>query len=62
MDNEDITLQDDSLNAITRLTLQGEVDKILKKKKPLSGLKEIFCYENQLCPRLILVMGSPGIV
>ena len=57
---EDVTLRDDNLNEITKLTLKGEVDKILKKKKPLGDLKEIFHYDKQPCPRLILIMGGPG--
>jgi len=57
VEKEDITIRDESLNEITKLTLQGEVDKILKKKKPLSDLKDIF---NKPCPRLILIMGAPG--
>ena len=58
---EDITLKDEHLNEITKLTLKGDVDKILKKKQPLSDLKDIFHYESKPCPRLILIMGGPGI-
>ena len=57
---EDITLKDKDFDEFTRLTLQGDVDKILKKKKPLSDLRDIFHYENEPCPRLILIMGGPG--
>ncbi|XP_065888160.1 NACHT, LRR and PYD domains-containing protein 12-like isoform X2 [Dysidea avara] len=58
VENEDVTLQDENLNEITKLTLKGDVDKILKKKVPLGDLKDIF---NKPCPRLILIMGAPGI-
>jgi len=57
---EDVTLRDKHLNELTRLTLQGDVDKILKKKEPLNDLKDIFHYSNEDCPRLILMMGGPG--
>ena len=57
---EDVTLKDDNLNEITKLTLQGDVDRILKKKVPLANLREIFHYENKPCPRLIVIMGGPG--
>ena len=60
VDKEDVTIRDENLNEITKLSLQGEVDKILKKKKPLGGLKDIFHYQNNPCPRLILIMGAPG--
>lgn len=57
VDKEDVTIRDESLNEITTLSLQGEVGKILKKKRPLNGLKDIF---TKPCPRLILIMGAPG--
>ena len=60
VEKEDVTLRDKNFDEFTRLTLQGDVDKILKKKKPLSDLREIFHYENEPCPRLILIMGGPG--
>ena len=60
VEKEDVTLRDEHLNEITKLTLKGEVDKILKKKQPLGDLKEIFHYEKKPCPRLILIMGGPG--
>ena len=60
VEKEDVTLRDEHLNELTRLTLQGDVDKILKKKQPLCDLREIFHYENKPCPRLILIMGGPG--
>ena len=60
VEKENITLQDKHLNEITKLTLKGEVDKILKKKLPINDLKDIFHYENKPCPQLILIMGGPG--
>ena len=60
VEKEDVTLRDEHLNEITKLTLKGEVDKILKKKTQLGDLKEIFHYDKQPCPRLILIMGGPG--
>ena len=60
MDKEDVTIRDENLNEITRMTLQGEVDMILKKKEPLGSLKDIFHYQNEPCPRVILIMGAPG--
>ena len=57
VEKEDVTLRDENLNEITKLTLKGDVDKILKKKVPLGDLKDIF---NKPCPRLILIMGAPG--
>ena len=56
----DVTLKDGNLNEVTKLTLQGDVDRILKKKVPLADLREIFHYENKPCPRLIVIMGGPG--
>ena len=60
VEKEDVTLRDEKLNEITKLTLKGEVDKILKNKTQLGDLKEIFHYDKQPCPRLILMMGGPG--
>ena len=60
VEKEDVTLRDDNLNKVTKLTLQGDVDRILKKKQPLGDLREIFHYENKPCPRLIVIMGGPG--
>ena len=57
VDKENITLRDENLNEITKLTLQGKVDMILKKKQPVSDLKNIF---KKPCPRVILIMGAPG--
>ena len=53
-------IRDKKLNEITRHTLQGQVDEILKIKKPLKGLEDIFHYNDLPCPRLILIMGAPG--
>ena len=60
IDKEDVILKDENLNEVTKLTLQGDVDRILKKKQPLANLREIFHYENKPCPRLIVIMGGPG--
>ena len=60
VEKEDVTINDKNFDEFTRLTLQGDVDKILKKKKPLSDLRDIFHYKNEPCPRLILIMGGPG--
>ena len=60
VEQEDVTLKDENLNEVTKLTLQGDVDRILKKKQPLADLREIFHYENKPCPRLIVIMGGPG--
>ena len=38
METEDVTIRDKSLDEITKLSLQGEVDKILKKKAPLGSM------------------------
>ena len=57
---EDVTLRDDDLSELTKLTLQGDIDSILKKKEPLHDLRDIFFYQNEPCPRLILIMGGPG--
>ena len=60
VEKEKFTRNDKRLNEITELSLKGKTDSILKKKKPLGGLKDIFHYRNEPCPRLILVMGGPG--
>ena len=57
---QDVTLRDEHLNDVTKLTLEGDVDRILKVKEPLGDVKEIFHYQNKPCPRLILIMGGPG--
>ena len=60
VEKEDVTLRDENLNEVTQLTLQGDVDRILKKKQPLGDLREIFHYQDEPCPRLIVIMGGPG--
>ena len=60
VEKEGVFLRDVNLNEITKLTLKGEVDKVLKKKQPLNDLRDIFHYENKPCPRLILIIGGPG--
>ena len=40
--------------------MQGEVDKILEKGRPLNELKDIFCYEGMNDHQLILLTGAPG--
>ena len=60
VEKEDVTLRDKNLNEITKLTLQGDVDRILKRKHPLGDLWDIFHYGNKSCPRLIVIMGGPG--
>ena len=57
---EDVTLRDENLNEVTKLTIQGDVDNILKKKQSLGDLREIFHYQDEPCPRLIVIMGGPG--
>jgi len=57
VEKEDVTIRDENLNEITKLSLQGEVDMILKKKVPLGDLEDIF---SKPCPRLILIIGAPG--
>ena len=60
VEKEDITLRDENLNEVSKLTLQGDVDKILKKKQPIADLRDIFHYQDEPCPRLIVIMGAPG--
>ena len=57
---EDVPLTDENLNEVTKLTLQGDVDRILKYKETLKDLRDIFHYENKPCSRLIVIMGGPG--
>ena len=47
---EDVPLTDENLNKVTKLTLQGDVDRILKYKEMLKDLRDIFLYENKPCP------------
>ena len=60
VEKDSITLKDDSLNEVTKLTLKGDIDRILKKKEPLQDLRELFHYQDKPCPRLIVIMGGPG--
>ena len=60
VEKESITLKDENLNEVTKLTLQGDIDRILKKKQPLGDLREIFHYRGRSLPRLIVIMGGPG--
>ena len=53
-------IRDKKLNEITRHTLQGQVDEILKIKEPLRTLEDVFHYNNLPCPRLLLILGAPG--
>ena len=55
-----VNRNDDKLNHITKLSIQGLVDDILEDKEQLDGVKDIFHYENTECPRTILVLGAPG--
>ena len=57
---EMVTRGDKDLNEITKLTLSGQVDELRSKKIRICGLKEIFRYMDQPCPRLILIIGGPG--
>ena len=56
----EIGTNDEKLNEITKLTLQGHVDEIAKIKEPLNGVRDIFCYKDTTCPRILLVIGAPG--
>ena len=59
--DEICNIHDKRLNEITRHTLQGQVDEILKIKEPLKrGLEDIFHYNGLPCSRLILILGAPG--
>ena len=57
---EKVTRADKNLEETTRMTLHGQVDEILLRKERLSGLRDIFHYQNKPCPRLILIKGGPG--
>ena len=56
----EINRNDEKLNEITKLTLQGHVDEIAKIKESLNGIKDIFCYKNTTCPKILLIIGAPG--
>ena len=49
-----------NLEEFTKLTLQGQVDKLLRSKEQLNDLRDIFHYKGKPCPQLILIMGCPG--
>ena len=60
--DEICNIRDKRLNEITRHTLQGQVDEILKIKEPLKrGLEDIFHYNDSPCPKLTIILGAPGI-
>ena len=55
-------IEDKRLRELVIHTLQGHIDEIKKMKNPLErGLEDIFHYNNSPCPRLILILGAPGI-
>lgn len=56
----DVTPGNKCLDKLTELTLRVGVDVIHKKKEPLNGLQDIFHYQDQPCPRLVLIIGGPG--
>ena len=58
--DEMCNIRDKKLNKITRHTLQGQVDEILKIKEPLKTLEDVFHFKNSPCSRLLLVLGAPG--
>ena len=59
---EAVSTEDEYIDDLAQLTIQGGgVDVIMKKKKkPIHELKEIFHYNNEPIPRLILIIGAPG--
>ena len=59
VEKDDVTLRDDYIDNLIKLQSRGGVDKILKKKE-INDLREIFHYNNEPIPRLILVVGGPG--
>ena len=52
--------EDEHYKDVFKLQVKGKVGQILKKKQPFFDLKEIFNHGNKPCPRLILLMGTPG--
>jgi len=50
VEKEDVTFRDENLNKITKMMLQGEVDKMMKGKQQLRELRDIFHYEGKPCP------------
>ncbi|XP_065899165.1 NLR family CARD domain-containing protein 3-like isoform X3 [Dysidea avara] len=59
--NDHVTLNDEDLNEITRFTLKKAVDEVQMSKELLGELRDIFHHHDKPCPRLILIMGGPGI-
>ena len=59
VEKEDVTLRDDYIDDLIKLRSQVGVDKLLKKKA-INDLREIFHYDNEPIPRLILILGGPG--
>ena len=58
--DEKYDIRDKKLNEITKCTIQGQVDEILKIKEPLKTLEDVFHHNNLHCPRLLLILGAPG--
>lgn len=57
-----VTRAEKDLQEIEERTLRGQIDEIFCKKDRIDGLEDIFQKQNDRCPRLILVMGGPGIL
>ena len=58
---KNVSPEDEYIDDLTQLTIRGGgVDMIMKKKKPIGDMREIFHYNNKIIPRLILIMGAPG--
>ena len=45
---------------IIKHTVNGDIDRILKMKEPLTDLRDIFHDQNKPCSRLIVITGGPG--
>ena len=53
MEKDNVTLKDEHLNEVTELTIQGDVvDRIMKKKRLLGSLEDIFHF------KMVLVLDS----
>ena len=59
IEKDDVTLRDDYIDNLIKLRSQVGMDKIMKKKE-INNLREIFHYNNEPIPRLILIIGGPG--
>jgi len=57
VEKEVVTLMDNHYNKIIQLTLQGEMDKILKRRQLLNDLMNIIYYQYK---PLILKVGGSG--